>query len=56
MEVFTIENQDINNNIYAKLEWISYGCDIRQAPRNPLNDPELIVYDAQDEETSVHEQ
>ena len=56
MEVFTLEHQDINNNIFAKPKWISHGCDIRQALRNVLDDPELIFYDAQDEETSVCEQ
>jgi len=56
MEIFTVENRDINNNLYLKPKWISYGCDIRQALRNLLNDPQLIFYDAQDEETSIYEQ
>jgi len=56
MEVFTVENKDINGNILSKPIWISHGCDVRQAFRNLLHDPELIFYDAQDQETSVHEQ
>jgi arginine deiminase len=56
MEVFTVETHDINHNIYPKPEWISHGCDIRQALRNLLNDSELKFYDAQDEETSIYEQ
>jgi arginine deiminase len=56
MEVFTVETHDVNSNIYPKPEWISHGCDIRQALRKLLNDPELTFYDAQDEETSIVDQ
>ncbi len=31
MEIFTVENRDINNNIYLKPKWISHGCDVHQA-------------------------
>lgn len=56
MEVFTVETLDINNNLLLKPEWISHGCDVRQALRKLLSDPELIFYDALDEDTSVQEQ
>jgi arginine deiminase len=56
MEVFTVENQDIDGNVFSKPKWISHGSDVRQALRNLLHDPELMFYDAQDEETSIHEQ
>jgi arginine deiminase len=56
MEVFTLEMTDCNNNILLQPEWISHGCDVRQALRNLLHDPNLIFYDSQDEETSIQDQ
>ncbi|CAF3077600.1 unnamed protein product [Rotaria sp. Silwood2] len=56
MEVFTVENQSINNNIFSKPKWVSHGCNVRQALQKILDDPKLIFYDAEDEETSIHEQ
>ena len=56
MEVFTVATHDDNNNLLSKPKWISHGCDVRQALRKLLNDPELIFYDALDEETSIVEQ
>ena len=56
MEVFTVETQDVNNNAFAKPEWISHGCDVREALRKLLNDCELVFYDAEDKETSIVEQ
>jgi len=56
MEVFTLEMTDCNNNIVLHPKWISHGCDVRQALRNLLNDPNLIFYDSQDEETSIQDQ
>jgi arginine deiminase len=56
MEIFTVENESTNNIICSNPKWISHGCDTRQALRKLLDDPELIFYDAEDEETSVHEQ
>ncbi|CAF3740608.1 unnamed protein product [Rotaria sordida] len=56
MEVFTVENQSINSKIFSKPKWISHGCNVRQALQKLLNDPKLIFYDAQDEETSIYEQ
>ncbi len=31
MKIFTVENRDINNNIYLKPKWILHGCDVHQA-------------------------
>ncbi|CAF2489713.1 unnamed protein product [Rotaria sp. Silwood2] len=56
MEVFTVETHDLNNNMLPKPIWVSHGFDIRQALRELLNDPELIFYDAEDEQTSIIEQ
>jgi arginine deiminase len=56
MEVFIVDTHDINNNLYSKPQWISHGCDIRQALRTLLNDGDLKFYDAEDEETSIDEQ
>ncbi|CAF3704989.1 unnamed protein product [Adineta steineri] len=56
MEVYTIENQYYHQNTYFEPEWISHGCDVRQALRNILNNPNLIFYDAKDEQTSIDEQ
>jgi len=56
MEVFTVEIRDANNNLHAKPKWLSHGCDVRQALRDLLNDPDLVFYDALDDGTSVFEQ
>ncbi|CAF3449305.1 unnamed protein product [Rotaria sp. Silwood1] len=56
MEVFTVENQNINDKTLLKPKWVSYGCNVRQALRKILDDPKLTFYDAEDEETSIHEQ
>jgi arginine deiminase len=56
MEVFTVLNQDDNNNTCSKPKWLSHGCDVRKALRKLLNDPQLVFYDAVDEESSITEQ
>lgn len=55
MEVFTVHISQADKDIQSKVEWISYGCDVRQALATLLNG-DLKFYDAEDEETSVNEQ
>lgn len=57
MEVFTVHMHDAdnNNNVHSNVEWTSHGCDVRQVLSILLND-DLTFYDAEDEETSIHEQ
>ncbi|CAF1573120.1 unnamed protein product [Rotaria magnacalcarata] len=56
MEIFTVETRNIENNVFPKPMWISHGFNIRNALRKLLNEPKLIFYDAQNEQTSVYEQ
>ena len=56
MQVLTVETHDDNNNLLAKPNWISHGQNVCDALRTLLDDPQLMFYDAEDEETSIVEQ
>ncbi|CAF3820385.1 unnamed protein product [Adineta steineri] len=56
MQIYTVENQYSHQNTCLKPKWISHGYNVRQTLRKLLNNPDLIFYDAKDEQTSIDEQ
>ena len=56
MHVFTVQVHDDNNNLLSKPEWILHGQNVCDALRTLLDDPQLMFYDASDEEISIIEQ
>lgn len=56
MEVFTVESHDSNRNLLDKPIWTSYGSNIHQALKELLKDPDLMFYDAADDDASTIDQ